>query len=148
MKQDYSIGQLATLSDCSVQLIRHYESITLLPPPPRSHGNQRRYTDSHLHRLLFIRHSRDLGFSLDDIKELVGLTDRPEADCALADRIARRHLDAVDRRIGQLQALRSELARMIGECSHGRVADCRVIEALNDHAACSSDHPHAIKSLQ
>jgi len=138
---DYSIGQLANLSECSAQIIRHYEQIGLLPEPPRSHGNQRRYGTSHLQRLQFIRHSRDLGFGLEHIRQIVDLTDNPNQSCEAVDSIAQQHLEEVERRIGQLQALRSELKRMIRDCGHGRVAACRVIETLADFS-----HEHCLGS--
>jgi len=138
---DYSIGQLANLSECSAQIIRHYEQIGLLPEPPRSNGNQRRYDTDHLQRLQFIRHSRDLGFSLEQIRQIVDLTDNPHQSCEAVDSIAQQHLEDVERRIAQLQALRSELKRMIKDCGHGRVAACRVIETLADFS-----HEHCLES--
>ena len=140
--QDYSIGQLAKLSGCSVQIIRHYEQGGLLPPAPRTAGNQRRYTQRHMQRLQFIRHSRDLGFPLDAIRTLVRLADEPDQSCAAVDAIAQQHLDEVERRIAQLQALRQELQRMIMLCGNEQVASCRIIETLADfsHAHCLSRH--------
>lgn len=140
-KQDFSIGELAKLSGCSAQIIRHYEQADLLPVPPRTGGNQRRYGRDHLRRLQFIRHSRDLGFTLDEIRALANLTNQPHQSCAAVDAIAQQHLDNVERRIAQLQALRKELKRMITACSSGSVATCRIIETLADfdHGHCLSD---------
>jgi DNA-binding transcriptional MerR regulator len=90
---------------------------------------------------LFIRHSRELGFPLPAIRELLRLADHPEQTCTVADRIAREQLEQVERRIGRLVALREELNRMIAQCAGGQVADCRVIEVLADHHQClHSDH--------
>ncbi len=111
-----------------------------MPNAPRSRGNQRRFEQQHLERLTFIRHSRELGFSLDAIRELLSLTDEPDRSCAAVDRIARRQLQQVESRIARLQALAIEFKRMIRRCRRGRIADCRIIEALADHAHCSTEH--------
>lgn len=136
MAGELSIGDLARATGTKVQTIRYYEQIGLLPESARTAGGQRRYTPAHRDRLAFIRHGRDLGFSLDQLRELLDLADRPERPCAEADRIAQGHLAEVQRRIAALRALEAELARMIAECQGGRVADCRVIEVLSDHARC------------
>jgi len=136
-----TIGQLARETGCKVQSIRYYESIGLMPEPVRTAGNQRRYDRRHLERLAFIRHGRELGFSLDAIRELMSLADDPDRPCAAADRIASAQLARVESRIRRLEALRRELERMIEQCRRGRIADCRVIEVLADHAQClHADH--------
>ena len=139
----YGIGQLAREAGIKVQTVRYYEQIGLLPPAPRSSGNPRRCDDRARDRLTFIRHARDLGFSLDAVRELLDLADHPERSCDRADTIARRQLEAVDRRIARLQALRHELSCMVAECDAGTVARCRVIETLSDHSLCESDHAPA-----
>lgn len=131
-----TIGTLARLAKTKVQTIRYYEKIGLLPEAPRSPGGQRRYDTAALERLRFIRHGRDLGFSLDAIRELIALSDRPDTSCEEADRIARRHLGAVRGRLERLRALETELERMVAQCAGGTVSDCRVIEVLHDHAHC------------
>lgn len=128
-----TIGRLAAAAGVKVPTIRYYEEIGLLPPPERSAGNQRLYGDAHQQRLAFIRHARELGFSLDAIRELLRMADDPDQSCAAADAIARRQLAAVDSRIARLTALRGELERMLRQCSSGRIADCRVIETLAGH---------------
>lgn len=140
-ERDFTIGQLAGRTGCKVQTIRYYEQIGLMPKPPRTEGNQRRYGARHLERLAFIRHSRELGFPLDAIRELLDLADDPTRSCEAADRIARRQLHQVESRLARLQALRRELKRMIVQCHGGRIADCRVIEVLADHGQClHEDH--------
>ena len=118
-----------------VPTIRYYKSIGLMPSPTRSEGRQRRYEAAQVSRLNFIRHSRELGFEVDAIRELLAMSEQPEQSCAKADRIATRHLGEVERRIVQLKALRKELRRMLEECRHGRISDCRVIETLAEHGA-------------
>ncbi len=134
--RELTIGHLARETGCKVQTIRYYETIGLMPEPARTAGNQRRYDRRHVDRLAFIRHARELGFSLDAIRSLMSLVDDPDRPCEAADRIARVQLVQVESRIERLQALKTELERMIEQCRGGRIADCRVIEVLADHAQC------------
>lgn len=131
------IGRLAAATGCKAQTIRYYEQIGLLPEPPRTAGDQRRYGPEHRFRLSFIRHARELGFPLPAIRELLRLADHQESDCAEADRIASKQLDAVRRRIALLEGLREELERMLSECRGGRIGECRVIETIANHALCA-----------
>lgn len=128
---DYAIGEASRLTGIKVPTIRYYEGIGLLAAPARTEGKQRRYRAEDIARLNFIRHARDLGFEIADISELLALSEGPDQSCAQVDVITRRHLADVDRRIAQLTALRGELMRMVDECSHGRVCECRVIETLS-----------------
>lgn len=134
------IGDLARATGTKAETIRFYEKIGLMPPPERTGGNYRNYTKTHLKRLNFIRHARGLGFDIAEIRSLLDLADQPERDCAEADRIATGHLQAVEAKIAQLELLRDELARMVGVCRGGQVADCRVLEALADHSLGVTDH--------
>ncbi len=135
-----SIGKLARSVGCKVQTIRYYEQIGLLPAPTRTAGDQRRYGEAHRQKLSFIRHARELGFPLPAIRELLALSGQQESDCAGADRIARRQLDEVNRRIAMLTRLRAELERMLAHRHGNRVRDCRVIATLADHGLCSQEH--------
>ena len=141
MNSGYSIGQMARAGDCKVQTIRYYEQKGLLPEPKRSAGNQRIYSRRHYERLRFIRHSRELGFSLDRIRQILDLSDDSEKPCAMVDQIAREHLREVESKIQRLQCLEKELQRMISECAGDRVSDCRIIEVLADHELCLA-HDH------
>jgi len=133
------IGQLSAETGTKVPTIRYYEDIGLLPEPERTAGNQRRYGQQQVDRLRFIRHCRDMGFPLADVRALLDLSDDPERSCASADTIARHQLQEVERRLASLASLRQELCRMIDQCAGGTVADCRVIESLADHAHCIAD---------
>jgi len=135
-----TIGKLGQAAGVKVPTIRYYEQIGLLPEPDRSAGNQRLYPKSALDRLAFIRHARELGFPLEAIRDLLGLSDRPDQSCAAVDAIAQTQLAAVRARIARLTALEAELERMIGQCACGTISDCRVIEVLSDHALCAHDH--------
>ncbi len=133
------IGQLSAETGTKVPTIRYYEDIGLLPEPERTAGNQRRYGKQQVDRLRFIRHCRDMGFPLADVRALLDLSDDPQRSCASADTIARHQLQEVERRLASLASLRQELCRMIDQCAGGTVADCRVIESLADHAHCIAD---------
>lgn len=138
-----SIGSLAERAGCKVQTIRYYEQISLMPKPGRTSGNQRSYGEMHADRLAFIRRSRELGFSLDAIRELLDLSDDPNRSCEQADRIARAHLREVETRIASLTVLKAELERMVQQCGHGRIADCWVIDVLANHTKRTAEDHHA-----
>lgn len=127
----FAIGDLARATNTKVATIRYYEQIGLLPEPPRTAGNYRAYGGPHLARLGFVRRARDLGFSLDQVRALLDLSDDQSRSCGAIDEIARQHRDEVDRKIKDLQALRRELDDVINHCRRGTVAECRIIEALS-----------------
>ena len=136
MQHGITIGHVSQQSGVKVPTIRYYEQIGLLPAPPRTEGNRRLYEQSDLERLTFIRHSRELGFEIDEIRTLLSLQDRPDQSCEDADAIASRHLMDVKQKIASLTALQHELERMVEGCSHGRVETCKVIDILADHGQC------------
>lgn len=134
------IGELARATGTNAETIRYYEKIDLLPKPVRTGGNYRDYAPEHVDRLNFIRHARGLGFEIADIRSLLDLADQPDRDCGEADRLASGHMEAVNRKIIQLQQLRDELGRMISQCRGGQVADCRILQSLGDHQSCVRGH--------
>lgn len=125
-----TIGKLAKATDTKVETVRYYERIGLLGAPARSDGNYRLYDDAALGRLSFVRRARDLGFSLEQIRALLDLADDRSKPCCAVDAVALEHLQAVDRKIADLVALRRELGSLLDQCSKGTIADCRIIEAL------------------
>ncbi len=124
------IGELARATTTKVETIRFYEKIGLLGEPGRTAGNYRDYGAGHLARLSFIRRARDLGFTLDQVRELLALSDDRDQSCSAVDSVARAHLAQIDQKIADLRALRRELDELIGQCSQGAISDCRIIEAL------------------
>ncbi len=124
------IGELANATATNVETVRYYEKIGLLAPPARSASNYRSYGTGHLARLSFIRRARDLGFTLEAVRELLTLSDNTDQSCEAVDQIASAHLAEVERKIADLSALRSELTRVLGSCRHGTIADCKIIESL------------------
>lgn len=125
-----TIGDLSKATSTKVETVRYYERIGLLPKPERSAGNYRVYGAAELGRLSFIRRARDLGFSLDQVRALLSLSDDRTRDCAAIDHIAGEHLREVDRKLADLTALRRELKAVTEACDGGTVAECRIIEAL------------------
>ena len=121
------IGDLSRLAGVKPTTIRWYEAEGWLPPPARTEGGHRTYGEAHVHRLGFIRHSRELGFSMAHVRSLLDLADRRGADCSAAHAIAE-----VDARMRRLEALRAELQRMADSCVGGQVDECRIIETLAD----------------
>ena len=127
-----SIGELARVASTKVVTIRYYERIGLLPSPPRTSGNYRAYDREQVSQLRFIRKCRDLGFTLDQVRDLLRLSSRKEQDCTEVDRLAAAHLAAVQAKIADLKRLATELQRLNNCCQGGgRIADCRIIEALS-----------------
>lgn len=135
----HTIGAAAQRTGIKVPTIRYYEAEGLLAPPQRTESGRRLYGPQELRRLCFIRHARQLGFELDQIRTLLDLADHPERPCAGADAIARDNLTAVQARLVQLRALEKELKRMLSACHGGAAQDCRIIEVLSDHALCEGD---------
>lgn len=129
--EDLKIGDLARATGTKVVTIRYYEKIGLLPAPARSAGNYRSYDGAALQRLRFIRRCRDLGFSLEQIRELLLLSSETGQPCAEVDEITAVHLTEVERKIADLQALADELRRISARCSGGgTISNCRILEAM------------------
>lgn len=136
-----SIGALSRLSGVKVPTIRYYEEIGLMVPASRTQGNQRRYGEEARKRLGFIKHARELGFSIEAITALIQLDDHPDQDCSQANSIACAHLADVRAKIVTLTKLETELARIAEGCAgKGRIGDCYVMAALADHEYCQSQH--------
>ena len=125
------IGEIAQRTGLKVETVRFYEAEGLIAPPERSGGNYRLYGQSHLDRLAFIKRSRDLGFTLDQVRDLLRLADDPRGSCAEADAIATVHIQEIDRKLADLAALRAVIAQWGGACTATIIADCRVIDALS-----------------
>lgn len=131
------IGGLAKATGVKIPTIRFYEDIGLLPQPRRSDNDRRVYDQPTVERLGFIKHARQLGFSVEAIRDLLDLSDHPDRSCEQANALAAAQLDAVKLKIGQLQVLEAELQRMVDAACRGHVSACRVIEVLSDHSHCA-----------
>ncbi len=125
-----NIGQAARLSGVSAKMVRHYESLGLLGRVARTDSNYRQYSENEVHTLRFIRRSRDLGFSMADITELVSLWQNPRRRSASVLRITQRHLDELRRRIAALESMARTLEHL-GHCCHGdERPDCPILDDL------------------
>ena len=133
-RSELKIGDLSRETGTKVVTIRYYEKVGLLPAPVRSTGNYRSYDLQALERLRFIRRCRDLGFSLNQIRELLELSSEEERDCGEVDAITALHLAEVERKIADLQGLAQELRRISARCSGGRtISNCRILDEINPH---------------
>ncbi len=131
-----AIGAAADLTGIKVPTIRYYESIGLIDAPARSEAGRRVYDEAAISRLKFIRHARELGFEIEQIRRLLELAHEPQRSCAEVDRIAKQHLADIDSRIARLKALREEMQHMISGCAQGQVCECRILEVLSNHSYC------------
>jgi DNA-binding transcriptional MerR regulator len=126
-----TIGALSAATGCKIETIRYYEKIGLLPAPGRTAGGFRVYDEEHRRRLGFIRHGRDLGLSIDAIRELLGLASDRRRSCARIDRIVQEHLVDIEAKIAGLSQLRDQLRALASRCRGGlTVAECQVLDAL------------------
>ena len=129
-KSEFSIGQLSKQAGCKVETIRYYENVGLIPAPPRTAGGHRLYNSGHAQRLGFIRRSRELGFSLDEIRALLRLADGGEYNCGKVKEITLHHLESVKDKIRDLRKLERTLTTISNECEGGIAPSCPIIEAL------------------
>ena len=133
-----NIGQAAQATGVTPKMIRHYESLGLLPAVARSDAGYRRYDERTLHTLRFIRRARDLGFSLDEIAQLLGLWADPRRASAEVRRLAQRHVADLDERIARMQAMRRSLQQLV-QCCHGDDRpDCPILDDLAGEPARSA----------
>ena len=124
------IGEMSKLTGCNIETIRYYERIGVMPDPVRSTGGHRLYVVEHLKRLTFIRRSRELGFTLKQIRELLAMVDGGAFTCNEIKEITTGHIGDVRRKIADLRRLERVLADMASRCDRGEVPDCPVIDAL------------------
>ena len=137
----FSIGELSKRTKVKIPTIRYYEEMGLLAEAERTTGNQRRYDKEGLERLSFIRHARDLGFSIEAISSLIELQEHPDRSCKEATNIAVTQLADVRSKIKRLKTLEKELGRISKGCDgDGMSEDCYVLASLADHGLCSREH--------
>ena len=126
----FTIGSLSKGTGCKIETIRYYERIGLLPKPPRSQGGHRLYEEEHLKRLTFIRRSRELGFTLHEVRGLLRLVDGGEYSCAEVKALTLDHVAEVRRKLADLRKVKRVLEEMAAECDGGEVPECPIIDAL------------------
>lgn len=123
-------GEVSERAGCNIETVRYYERIGMLPPPPRSEGGHRIYDQDHLKRLKFICRSRELGFTLKQVRGLLKLVDEGGGSCEEVRTIALDHLDVIRKKVADLQTLEAVLDDMVARCEGGKVPDCPIIDAL------------------
>ena len=125
-----NIGEAAAASGVSAKMIRHYEGVGLLPAAQRTESGYRQYAESDVQTLLFIRHSRDLGFSLPEIARLVGLWQDRRRPSREVKALARRHLEELEVKAQELLAMKSALEHLVRCCRGDDRPECPIIESL------------------
>lgn len=128
------IGEAAAASGCHLETIRYYERIGLLPRQKRTGSGYRAYAAPDVARIRFITCSRDLGFSLDEIRSLLSLTEDPDLSCEQVDALARHHLAEIQARQKELRRIARELERTIAGCAGGRRGACAILGVLQQSA--------------
>ncbi|MFV1607232.1 helix-turn-helix domain-containing protein [Phaeobacter sp. JH20_10] len=125
-------GDLARATGCNLETIRYYEKIGIMPDPPRSAKGYRSYDEAHVKRLKFVMRSRDLGFSLEEVRGLLGLVDDQSRTCAEVQFIAEDHLTDVRAKIADLKRIERVLSDTVARCTGDAAPECAVIDALLD----------------
>ena len=137
-----TIGKLGTSTGVKVPTIRYYEQIGLIPPADRTDSGYRAYTQDDVHRLHFIRRSRDLGFSVAEITDLLGLWNDKSRQSADVKRLAQQHIDELDRRIESMLEMAATLKALIRCCAGDERPDCPILHTL-EQLDTSDDEPEA-----
>ncbi|MDR2368229.1 MAG: MerR family transcriptional regulator [Deltaproteobacteria bacterium] len=133
----YKIGKLAELADCQPVTVRYYEKEGLLDKPIRGENGYREYGTDDLERLRFIRHCRDHGIALTDVKLLLKLRKAPEGDCGPVDDMVNRLIGQLDDQLRSIKKLKKNLETLRGRCHGGSIAECAILKSLSDRGHCS-----------
>ena len=126
----FSRGELSKKTGINGETIRYYEKIKLIPEPPRSSSGYRNYGDTYLKRLSFIKRSRELGFTLKEIENLLTLVDGGNYTCAEIQQYTMTHLQDVETKIRDLQKMQKTLSTMVSACNSESAPECPIIETL------------------
>ena len=131
MTTSMNIGEAAKASGVSAKMIRHYESVGLFPEAARTESGYRQYTDKEVSTLRFIRQSRDLGFSIEQIRELLGLWQNRRRPSRLVRALAEAHIEELEAKLKELQAMKATLQHLVHCCHGDDRPDCPIIETLS-----------------
>jgi Cu(I)-responsive transcriptional regulator len=130
-----NIGQAAAASGVSAKMIRHYEEVGMLPAAKRTESGYRQYGDADVQTLRFIRHSRDLGFSLPEITELLSLWQNRRRSSRQVKALAQAHIEELNEKLKELQAVKATLEHLVHCCHGDDRPDCPIIESLEAEGA-------------
>ena len=133
MGAQLGIGALSKQTGCNIETIRYYERKGLLPDPPRTQGGHRLYGGDHLKRLTFIRRSRGLGFTLEEVRGLLRLVDGGHYTCAEVKTVTLNHLADIRGKLADLRKLEKVLKGLAAQCTGDGTPDCPIVEALFEH---------------
>jgi len=125
-----NIGDAAAASGISAKMIRHYESIGLIPAPRRTYTGYRTYTENEVHSLRFIHQARKLGFSIKQIEALLGLWHNQRRSSSKVKALAQEHIAELDAKIAEMQAMRATLEHLARHCHGDERPDCPIIDGL------------------
>jgi Cu(I)-responsive transcriptional regulator len=128
--QAMNIGAAARASGVSAKMIRHYESVGLFPEANRTEGGYRQYGEKEVNTLRFIRHSRALGFSIEQIRELLGLWQNRRRPSRQVKALAQAHIHELEQKLHELQAMKATLEHLVHCCHGDDRPDCPILEAL------------------
>jgi len=123
-------GELANRTGCNAETIRYYEKIRVMPEPPRSASGYRQYDETHEQRLRFVMRGRELGFAIEELKNLLNLVDRNAVSCGEVEKLAKLHLGSVRKKIDDLKRMESVLSDTVRSCSGRDVPKCPLIDTL------------------
>lgn len=140
MSMAMNIGEAANASGVSAKMIRHYESVGLFPEAARTDSGYRQYTDKEVHTLRFIRHSRDLGFSIEQIRELLGLWQNRRRPSRQVRALAQAHIEELEEKLKEIQAMKATLEHLVHCCHGDDRPECPIIETLAQEARPVAPH--------
>jgi Cu(I)-responsive transcriptional regulator len=140
MNAAMNIGEAARASGVSAKMIRHYESVGLFPEASRTDAGYRQYTDKEVSTLRFVRQSRDLGFSIDQIRQLLGLWQDRKRPSRQVRALAQAHIEELDEKLQELQAMKATLEHLVHCCHGDDRPDCPIIETLADERTAMAGH--------
>ncbi|HEU4459933.1 MAG TPA: Cu(I)-responsive transcriptional regulator [Methylibium sp.] len=126
-----NIGEAAKASGVSAKMIRHYESVGLFPEAARSESGYRRYGDKEVSTLRFVRQSRDLGFSIEQIRALLGLWQNRRRPSRQVRALAQAHIEELDAKLKELEAMKATLEHLVACCHGDERPDCPIIDSLS-----------------
>lgn len=135
-----TVGEASARSGVSAKMIRHYEQMGLLPTANRTEAGYRLYSEDDVHRLRFVRHARDMGFSLKHIEDLLSLWQNKTRTSAQVKALAQAHLQTLNQKIAELQAMQQTLSELINCCHGNDRPDCPILTGLEQGTVTTTPH--------